>query len=649
MGALAVLAVACLAAVASVAHAADTKKPNFVVIFTDDQDAIQNSTHPHYMPSLHKYIRYPGVELSQYFVTTPVCCPSRTNLWRGQFAHNTNFTSVLPPYGGWAKWKGLGIDQSYLPLWLKDQGYNTYYVGKFLVDYSVSNYQQVPAGWDDIDALVTPYTFDYNTPGFSRNGATPNIYPGEYSTDVIRDKGVAQIKSAVAAGKPFYAQISPIAPHTSTQISTNPATGVTRSYFFPPIPAPRHWQLFSDANLPGGTPNKNLYEVDVSDKPAWIRALPLAQQNNRTYLEEIYRLRLRSLAAVDELIEQVVKTLDEAGVLDNTYIIYSADNGYHVGAHRFGAGKTTGYEEDLRVPFLIRGPGIKASKSDKPQNSKVGLHVDFAPTILSLAGASHLLGDKGLDGTPLGLYANDDGTLRSDYPRPEQHRQQFQGEFWGGWSDELLQNLRSQPNNTWKVVRTYDESSKQGWKLIAQCTNERELYDLRKDPGELYNIYDKAKPAVRSRLEGLLAVLAVCKGESCSNPWKILHPDGTVKNFTQALNSKYDRIYNAIRPFTYKRCLPYLDWDNEDSQFKTQIRGANPAAGVGHHRLLTAASERAIATRRRAQAAVSAELAERPAVFQAKVEEKSVPVPQDILKADVEKWFAFNNAEYYLA
>ncbi len=50
--------------------------------------------------------------------------------WRGQFAHNTNFTSVLPPHGGWAKWKSLGIDQSYLPLWLKDQGYNTYYVGK---------------------------------------------------------------------------------------------------------------------------------------------------------------------------------------------------------------------------------------------------------------------------------------------------------------------------------------------------------------------------------------------------------------------------------------------------------------------------------------------------------------------------------------
>nr|CAA34302.1 unnamed protein product [Chlamydomonas reinhardtii]CAA36545.1 unnamed protein product [Chlamydomonas reinhardtii] len=646
MGALAVFAVACLAAVASVAHAADTKKPNFVVIFTDDQDAIQNSTHPHYMPSLHKYIRYPGVELSQYFVTTPVCCPSRTNLCAASSPTTpTSPACCLPTVAGpsgraWAstsptcrcgsRTKAITPTTWASSLWTTPSATTSRCRG-------LGRYR----------CPVTPYTFDYNT-RLQRNGATPNIYPGEYSTDVIRDKGVAQIKSAVAAGKPFYAQISPIAPHTSTQISTNPATGVTRSYFFPPIPAPPHWQLFSDANLPGGSQQEPLR--GGRERQARLDPRPAAGPAEQPHLPGGDLPPAPEVAGpVDELIEQVVKTLDEAGVLDNTYIIYSADNGYHVGAHRFGAGKTTGYEEDLRVPFLIRGPGIKASKSDKPQNSKVGLHVDFAPTILSLAGASHLLGDKGLDGTPLGLYANDDGTLPSDYPRPEQHRQQFQGEFWGGWSDELLQNLRSQPNNTWKVVRTYDESSKQGWKLIAQCTNERELYDLRKDPGELYNIYDKAKPAVRSRLEGLLAVLAVCKGESCSNPWKILHPDGTVKNFTQALNSKYDRIYNAIRPFTYKRCLPYLDWDNEDSQFKTQIRGANPAAGVGHHRLLTAASERAIATRRRAQAAVSAELADGPAVFQAKVEEKSVPVPQDILKADVEKWFAFNNAEYYLA
>ncbi|GIL64655.1 hypothetical protein Vafri_18577, partial [Volvox africanus] len=173
------------------------------------------------------------------------------------------------------KWKALGIDKSYLPVWLQGLGYGTYYVGKFLVDYSVSNYQDVPAGWTDIDALVTPYTFDYNNPGFSRNGATPNIYPGQYSTDVIADKAVAQIKTAVASGKPFYAQISPIAPHTSTQIFFDPVANATKTFFYPPIPAPRHWELFSDATLPEGTVHKNLYEQNVSDKPAWIRALPL--------------------------------------------------------------------------------------------------------------------------------------------------------------------------------------------------------------------------------------------------------------------------------------------------------------------------------------------------------------------------------------
>ncbi len=92
---------------------------------------------------------------------------------------------------------------------------------------------------------------------------------------MIAEKGIAQIKTAVAGGKPFFVQISPIAPHTSTSVTTDPLTGAQRTFFYPPIPAPRHWDLFADATLGDGTPQKNLYEKDVSDKPAWIRALPL--------------------------------------------------------------------------------------------------------------------------------------------------------------------------------------------------------------------------------------------------------------------------------------------------------------------------------------------------------------------------------------
>ncbi|KXZ50556.1 hypothetical protein GPECTOR_16g731 [Gonium pectorale] len=610
--------------------------PNFVVFFTDDQDALQNSTHPRYMPNLHKWIREPGIELSNYFVTTPVCCPSRTNLWRGQFAHNTNFTDVLGPHGGYAKWKRLGIDKSYLPVWLQELGYNTYYVGKFLVDYSVSNYKDVPAGWTDIDALITPYMFDYNNPGFSRNGAEPNIYPGQYSNDVVADKAVAQVKSAIAAGKPFFHQISPIAPHTSTQFAYNQETNSTSVFFYPPIPAPRHWELFSDATLPEANNRKNIFEADISDKPAWIRALPLAQQNNRTYLEEVYRLRLRSLASVDELLGRVVQVLNDTGVLDNTYLIYSADNGYHVGIHRFGAGKTTAYDEDLRVPFLIRGPGIKASKSTQPANSKVGLHVDFAPTILTLAGAGGQLGEKALDGTPLGIYASDDGSLPQSYPRPKYHRNQFQGEFWGSWWDEVLHHIPRYDNNTWKTVRVLDEETNgQAWKLVAHCTNERELYDLRADPGELKSQYGNPRlAAVQSRLEGLLAVLAVCKGESCRNPWKVLHPDGKVSTWREAIKSKYDDVYNKIPPFKFQRCLAHQVYENEVSIFRDQIAAANTPPPASRHQ-----------ARRSAQQQASG--GEGAAVFRAPVEDHAVPVPPEVLNADVIKWFA--NKNYDLA
>lgn len=616
-----------------------TYSSRFVVIFVDDQDAVQNTTHPRYMPNLHQHIRVPGVELENYFVTSPVCCPSRTNLWRGQFSHNTNFTDVLSPHGGYQKWKSLGIDKNYLPVWLQQAGYETYYVGKFVVDYSSANYADKPNGWTDIDALVLPYTFDFNTPGFSRNGAEPNIYPGQYSTDVIADKGIAQIKTAVASGKPFFVQISPIAPHTSTAITTDPVTGAQRTFFYPPIPAPRHWDLFADATLSDATPQKNLYEKDVSDKPAWIRALPLAQQSNRTYLEEIYRLRLRSLASVDELIGGVIKQLNDSGVLDNTYVIYTGDNGYHVGNHRFGAGKTLAYEEEIRVPFVIRGPGIRPSNSAKPTNFKTGLHVDFAPTVLTLAGVGgNNLASKALDGTPLGLYANDDGTLPKDYPRPKDHRNQFQAEFWSaGFRDELLFNIRGNGSNTWKAVRVFDEESGRKYKLIVSCTNERELYDLRTDPGELRNVYNTAPAAVRSRLEGLLAVLVVCKGDSCTNPWKVLHPDGSVTRWSQALDRKYDAVYKAIQPFTYKRCLPYYDPDNEVTQFRAQLQGRRRAAEVS-----TADSDLLSAV---ADATAADAGPKNRVVFEAPIEKFARPIPREVLELDIAA--LFNNADSF--
>ena len=99
-------------------------------------------------------------------------------------------------------------------------------------------------------------------------------------------------------------------------------------------------------------------------------------------MDHFYRQRLRSLQSVDELVESIVSTLQAAGALDDTYIIYSSDNGYHVGQHRLPPGKECGFEEDIRVPLYIRGPGVKEGYVEKG----VTAHVDLAPTVLDLAG-----------------------------------------------------------------------------------------------------------------------------------------------------------------------------------------------------------------------------------------------------------------------
>ena len=105
-------------------------------------------------------------------------------------------------------------------------------------------------------------------------------------------------------------------------------------------------------------------------------------QTQVDYNDEFYRSRLRALQGVDELVDGVIKTLDQHGLLDNTRILYSADNGYHIGQHRLPSGKECGYKEDVNVPLIIRGTGIpKDAVTDQ-----VSSHNDLASTIFDLYG-----------------------------------------------------------------------------------------------------------------------------------------------------------------------------------------------------------------------------------------------------------------------
>lgn len=100
------------------------------------------------------------------------------------------------------------------------------------------------------------------------------------------------------------------------------------------------------------------------------------------YNDYFYRSRLRALQGVDELVDSLVTRLEESDQLDQTYIIYTSDNGFHIGQHRLPPGKTCGFEEDIRVPLFIRGPGVPEGYVQ----DSVTTHIDLAPTIFDLAG-----------------------------------------------------------------------------------------------------------------------------------------------------------------------------------------------------------------------------------------------------------------------
>lgn len=204
-------------------------------------------------------------------------------------------------------------------------------------------------------------------------------YEGQHTIDILATKAYGFLEDALQDDAPFFLTIAPVAPHSNVKIeSLDGNIEDIVANFSPPIPAKRHSHLFKDVKVPR-TENFN------PEKPSgvnWVQRLPRQSQENVDFNDHFYRSRLRALQGVDEIVDGVVTRLKEANVLDNTYIIYSTDNGYHIGQHRLQPGKECGFEEDINIPLIVRGPSV-------PKNSTteiVTTHTDLAPTILSLAG-----------------------------------------------------------------------------------------------------------------------------------------------------------------------------------------------------------------------------------------------------------------------
>jgi arylsulfatase A-like enzyme len=417
-------------------------RPNVILITTDDQ----RSDTVGYMPAVVQEIASKGVTFENMFIPNPVCQPSRASILTGNHSHTHGVLTNSMPLNF------LGPDQQTIPVWLRSQGYRTGFFGKY-IGYTAScgaTSCPVPPGWDEWDALILEGYFDYD---MSENGSIVDYgsTPDDYSTDVLRDKALAFIDAH--PDEPIYVHFAPMAPHGGT---------VSSGYL--PVPAPRHFN-----SLLGIAPWRpvSYMEPDVSDKPLLIQALPRALPAvNVAYNDAYRRTGLESLSAADEAIAAILGRLEQQGRLTDTLIIFTSDNGYSHGEHRW-FGKLCPYEECIRVPLAMRYPRVLR---DRPgSRNELVESIDIAPTIVEWA---RVPSDRvpPVDGRSLVGVAE---------------RTQ------GIWRDAVL---LEQWMGRYSGIRTTQ------WKYVQHETGEHELYDLVNDPYELTSVAGLL-PAIESDLQ----------------------------------------------------------------------------------------------------------------------------------------------------
>jgi N-acetylglucosamine-6-sulfatase len=440
------------------AEAQADSRPNFVFVVTDDLDERAMEQ----LGGIRVVMGTNGTTFENAYVTFSLCCPSRATMLRGQYPHNHGIIDNALPDGGEGKFRNLGRDRSTIATWLDDAGYQTKLVGKYMNSY---NDLYKPPGWDEWYAMMGDHwnLSDPATGKMNDNGKQTTL--GGHSTDVFADKASDFITRSSKNPAPFFLWVGTKAPHS------------------PPEVADRYQNEFTTTPLPK-PPNFN--EADVSDKPAWVRSRGLHTQTQIDEFEQEYRARLRSMLSVEDLLRQTIATLQATNELENTYIFFTSDNGYHLGNHRLGLGKRAPYEEDIGVPLMVRGPGIPANAI----RQELVLNNDFAPTIAELAGVS----------TPAFVDGSSFAPLLSSSP-PSSWRTAFLEE---GWPSGNLQVP------THKSVHTQDH-------MFTEYVNtgERELYDLNADPYQLDSKPRAGNEQLYSTLQTRLDALRTCSGAEC--------------------------------------------------------------------------------------------------------------------------------------
>lgn len=530
------------------ATAATPQPPSFLVIQTDDQTleglyATFRQPAIRAMPNTLDLIAKRGMTFNRYYVSYPLCCPSRVSLLTGRYAHNSGVKGNVQPNGGYFGFSFRAAASHNIATWLQGAGYRTIHVGKFLNGYGDEPYDDgtsVPPGWNAWHSVVKAdtnhyfYGYSLNNNGtiegpFGDSGSWDtreygvrddigcpyvplNGLPCFYETDTLTNYAIGELQET-SPEQPFYLQLDYTAPHGDFR---HPAG---------PEPAPRHYDWFKGAPLPHDR-SEGFAEGNVSDKPSFIREAPYLSLGDIHTYRIYYDKQLEALRSVDDGVKLLMDVLGSQHRLRNTYVIFTSDNGFFFGEHRLIGGKFLAYEPATHLPFLIRGPHIRPGS----ESGELVQNVDIAPTLLELAGVK---ADKSIDGRSMVPFLRDP-ELRTLRPLLYESFVETSDVAENGAISEPGDQSRSplrkrgngrassapRRNATASILappKDYEGIRLGPYKYIAWPDGEKELYDLEKDPNELNNIVRIPNYfPVRNYLHRELRKLEDCVGRTCS-------------------------------------------------------------------------------------------------------------------------------------
>ncbi len=537
------------------AKASELQKPSFVVIQTDDEtleelyDGVRmlNGNEEFAMPNTLQMLGEKGITFNRYYTPYSLCAPSRVTLLTGRYAHNNHVQGNVPPNGGWTGFQSRQAYSHNIATWLQGAGYRTIHIGKILNGYGDAPYSpgtEVPPGWSSWHTILNSDT-DHYAYGYllNNNGVVEGPYgnsgswetreygeiddagcpyaplngkPCYFETDKFNQLAVEEL-AATSPEQPFYMQVDYTSPHGDYRRPAGPQ------------PATRDIGRFAGAPLPDSRA-EGFNEGNVNDKPRFIREAPYLSATEIHTYRVYYQNCLAALVSVDEGVKQIIDELGGLGRLQNTYILFTSDNGFFFGQHRLVGGKFLAYEPSTHLPLIIRGPGIKPDTA----SGQLVNTTDIAPTILELAGVTP---DKSIDGTSLVPFMKEPN-LRTRRPLlfesfvetndVEQDGEAVTGEpsaaertAAGGARGKLGVKGANPPNAAAHASVVAPPKNYYGirlgpYKYIEWPDGEKELYDINTDPYELNNIVrDGDYAPIRNFLHNELVRLEECSGRTC--------------------------------------------------------------------------------------------------------------------------------------